>query len=60
MSKIGLIRVLSTDDVELLNNHGRLLQEFIGDSDLTVLSRCIQGHPNGIWNSEEDRKAVPR
>jgi Asp/Glu/hydantoin racemase len=60
MSKIGLIRVLSTDDVELLNNHGKLLQEFIGDSDLRVISRCIQGHPNGLWNSEEDRKAVPK
>lgn len=60
MSKIGLIRVLSTDDFELLNNHGRLLQDFIGDSDLTVLSRCIQGHPHGLWNSAEERKAVPK
>ena len=60
MSKIGLIRVLSTDDVELLNNHGRLLEENIGTSDLTVVSRCIQGHPQGIWNSVEEKKALPK
>ena len=60
MTKLGLIRVLSTDDAELLNNHGRLLQEFIGDPDLRVLSCCIQGHPVGLWNSEEDRKAAPK
>jgi Asp/Glu/hydantoin racemase len=60
MTGIGLIRVLSTDDVGLLNSHGRLLQEFVGDSDLTVISRCIQGHPDGIWNSEQEHKALPK
>ena len=60
MSKMGLIRVLSTDDPELLNRHGRLLREFIGDPELTVVSRCIQGHPEGLWNSEEEQKALPK
>ena len=59
MSKIGLIRVLSTDDVELLNNHGRLLEEFIGHHGLTVISRCIEGYPKGLWNPEQERKATP-
>jgi Asp/Glu/hydantoin racemase len=52
--------VLSTDDAELLGNHGRLLQEFIGDPDLTVISRCIEGHPQGLYSSEEEKKAVPK
>jgi Asp/Glu/hydantoin racemase len=60
MRKIGLIRVLSTDDVELLNRHGRLLEEFIGRPDFQVISRCIEGHPQGLWDDEEIRKAVPK
>ncbi len=60
MGVLGLIRVLSTDDPELLNRHGRLLSDFIGDPDLTVVSRCIEGHPEGLWNSEGERKALPK
>ncbi len=60
MSRLGLIRVLSTDDVELLSTHGRLLHEFIGDPDLTVISRCIEGHPQGLWNSEAEKRALPK
>ena len=61
MSRIGLIRVLSIeDDAELLDSHGRLLREFVGDPNLTVISRCIEGHPQGLWNVEEERKAIPK
>lgn len=60
MCKIGLIRVLSTDDEEILNRHGRLLEHFIGQADFQVISRCIQGHPQGLWNAEEIRKGVPK
>ena len=60
MGVLGLIRVLSTDDAELLNCHGRLLGEFIGDPELMVVSRCIEGHPEGLWNSEGEQKALPK
>lgn len=60
MTRIGLIRVLSTDDQALLNNHGRLLEEFVPDPGLTVISRCIEGHPEGLWGEEEECRAVPR
>lgn len=60
MPVLGLIRVLSTDDAELLNRHGWLLAEFVGDPELMVVSRCIQGHPQGVWNSEEEQKATPK
>ena len=29
MAQMGLIRVLSTDDPEILSSHGRLLEAFI-------------------------------
>jgi allantoin racemase len=58
MAKMGLIRVLSTDDPEMLNSQGRLLEAFIPD--LKVISRCIEGHPKGLWNEKEERQAVPK
>ncbi len=60
MKRIGIIRVLSTADEELLNSHGRLLHEFIGHPDLVVVSRCIEGHPQGLWNREEGQRAIPK
>lgn len=61
MVRIGLVRVLTIeDDEELLNRHGRLLQEFINDPDLTVISRCIEGHPQGLAKLEEERQATPK
>jgi len=50
MARMGLIRVLSTDDPEILNSHGRLLEAFTPN--LKVISRCIEGHPQGLWNEE--------
>jgi allantoin racemase len=58
MAKMGLIRVLSTDDPEILSSHGRLLEAFIPD--LKVVSRCIEGHPKGLWNEEQERQATPK
>jgi len=58
MAKMGLIRVLSTDDPEIRNSHGKLLEAFIPN--LKVTSRCIQGHPKGLWNEEEERQAIPK
>lgn len=58
--RIGLIRVLSLSDEEQLNSHGRLIEAFIGDPGLAVTSRCIEGHPRGLWNDEEVHKAVPK
>lgn len=58
MAQMGLIRVLSTDDPEILNSHGELLQAFIPN--LKVTSQCIEGHPKGLWNEEEERQAIPK
>jgi allantoin racemase len=58
MAQMGLIRVLSTEDPEILDCHGKLLEAFIPN--LKVISRCIEGHPQGLWNEEEERQAVPK
>jgi allantoin racemase len=58
MAQMGLIRVLSTDDPEILNRHGRLLEALLPD--LKVTNRCIEGHPKGLWNEEEERQATPQ
>ena len=55
---MGLIRVLSTDDPDILNRHGRLLEALLPD--LRVISRCIEGHPKGLWSEDEERQAVPK
>lgn len=58
MARMGLIRVLSTDDPEILSSHGKLLEALIPN--LKVVSRCIEGHPEGLWNEEQERQAVPK
>jgi Asp/Glu/hydantoin racemase len=55
---MGLVRVLSTDDPEILNSHGELLEALLPD--LKVISRCIEGHPRGLWSEDEERQAVPK
>jgi len=60
MPSIGIIRVLSTSNEDLLNSHARLLQEFLQDPKLTVVSRCIDGHPKGLWSEEELRVGSPK
>lgn len=59
MTIIGLIRVLTTQNQELLARHGRLIQAFIGDPALQVISRCIDGYPEGLWNERLEQEAVP-
>ena len=56
--KIGLIRVLTTEDEELLNLHGKILMEKFPMLD--VESRCIPEQYEGIHSHELERLAVPK
>lgn len=56
--KIGLIRVLTTEDQELLNLHGKILMEKYPMLD--VESRCIPDQYEGIHSHELERIAVPK
>jgi len=55
---VGLIRVLTTYDEDLLNAHGRLIEEYIPG--LSVVSVCISEQPEGIHDEETERTALPK
>lgn len=55
---VGLIRVLTTDDPDLLNAHGRFIESRFPS--LHVENLCIPDHPQGIHSPELARQAVPR
>ena len=57
-AKIGVIRVLTTDNEDILNAHGRLIEKQFPD--LTVDSRCIDDQPEGIYNEATCAVAVPK
>ncbi len=56
--RIGLIRVLTTEDEELLNQHGKILMEKFPM--LEVESRCIPDQYEGIHSHELEVLAVPK
>src|SRR5690554_4879665 len=57
MKKVGLIRVLTTDDVAMLNEHGNIMNELYG---LNVISRCIPEQPHGVYDNQSHQEAVPK
>lgn len=56
--KIGLIRVLTIEEEELLNRHGRILMEKFPMLD--VESKCIPDQYEGIHSHELEKIAVPK
>ncbi|MCJ7506068.1 AroM family protein [Candidatus Bathyarchaeota archaeon] len=58
MIKVGIIRVLTTRDEDLLNAHGRLIESHFPQ--LETVSRCIQDQPEGIHDEHTKQIAVPK
>jgi Asp/Glu/hydantoin racemase len=56
--KIGLIRVITLNDEEKLNKHGRLIEKYFPD--LEVLSKSIPDQPFGIYDDETEKLAIPK
>ncbi|GIP37826.1 hydantoin racemase [Paenibacillus sp. J31TS4] len=54
---IGVIRVLTTENKGVLEEHGRLIAEQYG---VRAVSRCIPDQPLGIYNEETERQANPK
>ncbi|UUZ92490.1 aspartate/glutamate racemase family protein [Paenibacillus sp. P25] len=54
---IGLIRVFSTDNPDILEQHGRKITELYG---IPVVSRSIPDQPLGIYDEETEARAVPK
>jgi len=57
LSRIGLIRVLTTSDPDMLNKHGSIIEQVFPG--LEVVSRCIPDHLDGVHDEETERTAVP-
>ncbi len=55
---VGLIRVLTLKDGELLNSHGRLIEMHFPN--MEVISQCIDDQPEGIYNEETEQIAIPK
>ena len=56
--KVGMIRVLTTQDPELLALHGKLIEGYFPM--LKVDSRCLPDQPEGIYNDETMAIAIPK
>ena len=57
MTTVGIIRVLTTEDPDLLAAHGRIVEREFG---LTTVTRCIPDQPKGIYDDETERLALPK
>lgn len=56
--RIGLIRVLTTEDKDLLELHGKKVMSWFPE--LEVVSRCISDQPEGIHDDATEQMAVPK
>lgn len=54
---LGIIRVLTTSNDDVLLEHERILQQRYG---LSSLTRCISDQYNGIFDDESETLAVPK
>jgi len=57
-TKVGLIRVLTTNDRDLLELHGKKVMSWFPE--LEVVSRCIPDQPEGIHDDATEQMAVPK
>jgi Asp/Glu/hydantoin racemase len=55
---VGIIRVVTITDQELMNRHGKLLESLFPD--FTTVTECIPDQPNGIHNDETETMAIPK
>ncbi len=55
---VGLVRVVTLRDENLLNLHGRIIENRFPE--LRVVSRCIEDQPRGIYDRESEEVAKPK
>lgn len=54
---LGIIRVLTTDDDAILNEHGRRMNQYLG---IHTVTKCIHDQPKGIYDDETEKTAIPK
>ena len=55
---VGLIRVLTVQDKELLNTHGKIIEKAFPE--LKIVSKCIENQPKGIYDEKTEEEAKPK
>lgn len=55
--RLGIIRVLTTQDSTLLNSHGQVIAEEFG---VDTVSRCISDQPHGVHSPNTFEQAAPK
>lgn len=56
--QVGLIRVITMDDADMVNLHGQILEE--NYPQLLVESRCLQDQPEGVHDDKTEALAIPK
>ena len=56
--RVGLIRVLTTEDEEVLQSHGKQIMEYFPE--LEVVTKCIPDQYEGIHSPELGEIAIPK
>ncbi|KKI91494.1 hypothetical protein WQ54_14620 [Bacillus sp. SA1-12] len=54
---LGIIRVLTTEDENILQEHGRKMHEY---AEISSVSHCIPDQPNGIYDYLSEKEAIPK
>lgn len=54
---LGIIRVLTTDQEAILQEHGKLINEKF---QIPSVTKCIPNQPNGIHDDESEATALPK
>ncbi|WP_126428620.1 aspartate/glutamate racemase family protein [Brevibacillus marinus] len=54
---IGVIRVFTTEDPDILAQHGRIITKHYG---IQTINKCIPDQPLGIFNDETEQIAIPK
>jgi len=55
--KIGILRVLTTEDRDVLDSHKNILDDYFPEFEIET--RCIPNQYNGLYNQEAHDKAFP-
>lgn len=55
--KIGILRVRTTEDSEILNSHQKILMKYFPEFEIET--RCIPNQYKGLYNQEAHDKALP-
>lgn len=55
---VGIIRVVTITDNEILNRHGKLLESIFPE--FTTITECIPDQPAGIFSEETESIAIPK